>query len=36
MASILGWSTTEMLKVYNQTSKEEYASELEKAWRNIN
>lgn len=34
MASILGWSTTEMLKVYNQTSKEEYASELEKAWKN--
>jgi integrase len=34
MASILGWSTTEMLKVYNQTSKEEYASELEKAWLN--
>lgn len=34
MASILGWSTTEMLKVYNQTSKEEYASELEKVWLN--
>lgn len=36
MASILGWSTTEMLKVYNQTSKEEYASELEKFWKNTN
>lgn len=34
MASILGWSTTEMMKVYNQTSKEEYASELEKVWLN--
>jgi len=36
MASLLGWSSTEMMKVYDQTSKEKYASELEKVWKNNN
>jgi len=34
MASLLGWSSTEMMKIYDQTSKEKYASELEKVWQN--
>jgi len=34
ICSILGWSSAQMLKIYNQTSKEDYALELQKIWEN--
>jgi len=32
ICSILGWSNSEMIKIYNQTSKEDYANQLQKYW----
>lgn len=32
MCSLLGWSSSAMFKIYNQTTKEEYAKELQKSW----
>lgn len=34
MCSLLGWSSASMYKIYNQTSKKDYALELEKMWSN--
>lgn len=34
ICSILGWSSAQMLKIYNQTSKEDYALELQNLWEN--
>jgi len=32
MCSILGWSSDQMIEVYNQRSKSDYAKELETYW----
>jgi len=32
ICSILGWSNSQMLKVYNKTTQEEYALQLQKVW----
>jgi len=34
ICSILGWSSSQMLKAYNKTSKEQYAMQLQKIWDN--
>ena len=34
--SVIGWSTLSIKQHYNKTSKTEYASELEKVWKNTN
>lgn len=36
ICSILGWSSSEMLKLYNQTTKIEYANELNNLWSKTN